>query len=268
MRGKEDVRFIRRTKNDGYLHRLTDDPPRPPLPKVHKVRSARPDIERTRWQSLSTQFQQSVAPSRLQRFAGGLGLTVTSLRRLRVGWDVGSGAWTFPMRDARGDVVGVRLRTDVGRKWAIRGSKEGLFIPAGLPQLPAPLAICEGPTDTAAALDLGFAAVGRPSCKGGIALVVDIVKTLGVPSAVVFSDNDEVGVRGAEALASTLLAYVREVRAVRPPTGTKDVREWVQSGATRAKVQATIEATAPRSLRIRSRGSRPKEGETGAGNGE
>ena len=73
--------------------------------------------------------------------------------------------------------------------------------------------------------------------------------------------------RGAEALASTLLAYVREVRIVRPPAGIKDIRAWVRSGATREEMQSAIDATTPRSLKIKSQRSRPNDGQKGARHG-
>jgi len=63
-----------------------------------------------------------------------------------------------------GKIIGIRRRLPNGRKISLTSSKTGLFIPADLsPE--GLLLICEGPTDTAAALDLGFAAIGRPNCN-------------------------------------------------------------------------------------------------------
>src|SRR5439155_12311592 len=85
-----------------------------------------------------------------------LGLSATSLLRLGVGWSAPYRAWAFPMRDAGGAIRGIRLRTVAGKKFCVRGSKDGLFIPEESAAV-GPLLVCEGPTDTAALLDMGFA---------------------------------------------------------------------------------------------------------------
>jgi DNA primase len=100
-------------------------------------------------------------------------------------------------------------------------------------------------------LDLGFATAGRPSCTGGTTQLVELVRSWNVRSVAVFADNDEPGMRGAEALAATLLAYARDVRVVRSPAGIKDVREWVRSGARHEQIEAAIHAARARSLTIR-----------------
>jgi hypothetical protein len=68
------------------------------------------------------------------------------------------------MCDGYGEVVGIRLRNERG-KFAVRGSRQGVFV-AGVPAQKT-LFVCEGPTDTAAAVDLGLFAVGRPNCCCG-----------------------------------------------------------------------------------------------------
>ena len=191
----------------------------------------------------------AVQPEALQQLADKLGLTVTSLARLGTGWSVEHRAWAFPMRDASGLVKGIRLRLPDGRKLSVRGGHEGLFIPADLPSGES-LLICEGPTDTAALLDLGFPAVGRPSCLGGVRLLVDLVHRHKPPEVVIVADGDSPGRRGAEALAAVLVAHVPRVRVIEPPAGIKDARGWKQHGATSADVQAVIDATPVRRLKI------------------
>jgi len=100
----------------------------------------------------------------LSRLSKELGVSVQSLRRLGVGSN-GAG-YTFPMSDAEGKVIGLRTRYPSGGKAAEKGSRNGLFIPADLPD-DGLLLICEGPSDTAAALDLGFAAIGRANYGTG-----------------------------------------------------------------------------------------------------
>ena len=61
------------------------------------------------------------------------------------------------------------------------------------------------------------------------------------------------GLVGAEKLATAMIAYVEDVRVIRPPSGTKDVREWKQAGLTHDLLEAEIGATKYWSLNIRIR---------------
>ena len=70
----------------------------------------------------------------------------------------------FPMHDGHGDVCGIRTRLADGSKRAVTGSRAGVFLTTVPMDVPA--VVCEGPTDAAAALALGFEPIGRPSCAG------------------------------------------------------------------------------------------------------
>ena len=62
-----------------------------------------------------------------------LGLPVEPLEQLRVGWSASDIATTWPMRDATGNVIGVRLRCPTtNNKWTATGSTAGLFYAADL----------------------------------------------------------------------------------------------------------------------------------------
>jgi DNA primase len=105
------------------------------------------------------------------------------------------------------------------------------------------LLICEGPTDTAALIDMGVSdVVGRPSCTGGIKLLVELVKRRQPPDVVIVDDADQPGRRGADDLASALAGYVPSVRVVMPPTGIKDARDWLRVGGSREELEQAIEA--------------------------
>ena len=101
------------------------------------------------------------------------------------------------MTNAYGNVLGIRLRRPNGFKFSVTGGKEGLFIPStGVPDN-CPMLICEGPTDAAALLDMGFPnVVGRPNCTGGIKLLVELVRRRQRPEVVIVSDNDKPGRQG------------------------------------------------------------------------
>jgi phage/plasmid primase-like uncharacterized protein len=168
-----------------------------------------------------------------------------------VGWAGEYSSYSFPMSDAAGRIVGIRLRRPSGSKWAVRGGHEGLFLPASDGTERERILIAEGPTDCAAVLDLRFSAVGRPSCTGGVGLLVELVKIRRPAEVVIIADADAPGQRGADSLAAVLLAYSTAVRIITPPAGVKDARAWKQAGATSADVLAAIAAAPVRTLTIR-----------------
>lgn len=189
---------------------------------------------------------------RRRRLAARLGVSPESLERLGASWAKYSRAWAFPMHDGRRRLCGIRLRARGGRKWCVRGSRNGLFWPAGLRGGPDdPILLPEGPTDVAACLDLGFAALGRPSCSGGVEMVLEAVRRWPKRELVVVADHDEPkrrpdgscwrpGAEGAEALAAALTTVGRRPRIIRPAKG-KDMRDWLAAGATPDLVRFLID---------------------------
>lgn len=149
---------------------------------------------------------------------------------------------TFPMKGADGAVLGVRLRSHEGSKFAIPGSSNALFLPSRINSSNAPLLLCEGESDTAAMLSLGFSAIGRPGCTSGTDMAVRYITRGDHTWVVVMADADDAGRRGARAIALRLCARVRRVQVVAPPSGIKDARAWKLAGATREDVLDAIAA--------------------------
>lgn len=167
-----------------------------------------------------------------------LGVSQSALDRLGACRAPYPQTWAFPMRNGQNAIVGLRLRNSSGKKWAERGSHQGLFLPQGDPEPTAYLV--EGPTDTAAALTLGVFAIGRPSCNGGIFDLVQIIKLLNIRRAVIVADKDEdrerpdgscynPGVDGAKGLPDHL--GIPNCTLLLP---AKDMRSFVQEGGDRA----------------------------------
>ncbi len=181
--------------------------------------------------------RRALSNDALEMLALGLGVMPLTLQLLGVGWN--GRAYTFPMSLAGGRVVGIRLRGSDGKKWAEKGSTHGLFIPEV--RSDGPLLVCEGPTDTAALLGLGYDAVGRPSCRGCEDQVVSLARPLGQPrrDVVIVADDDGPGFAGAAKLADMLVPKARSVKVI-TPQGRKDAREWVREGATRELVDRVI----------------------------
>jgi phage/plasmid primase-like uncharacterized protein len=139
----------------------------------------------------------------------------------------------MPEYDAQGRVIGILCRSRDGSKRAIVGSKRGLYLPNGWRELPGPVFMPEGFSDTAALIAEGVAAVGRPSCTGGVDLLAELLR--GVDrDIVIVGENDAKpdgrwpGRDGAEKTARQLGQLLgREIRYTLPPDGYKDVREFV-----------------------------------------
>ncbi len=228
------------TRNGGYLHRLTSDP-LPPMP----VRSKPAPIPSPNVRECWNHLKRTLDSEALDGLAERLGVSVAALMDLRVAWAELHGAWAFPMRDGDGKVVGIRLRSEDGRKWAVRGSREGLFYPERAPADHLAL-ICEGPTDTAAAITLGLWAVGRPSCMGGVDQLKKLFRRLPVRRAVIVGDNDPPKPRpqggywqpGLEGARRLMAALKLPCKLLIPPA--KDIRAWVQAGAVREEFEALI----------------------------
>jgi len=224
----------------GYMHVLDASIPRaryqppPPLPPPN-------------FAPLAKKWFQECEPEHLLKHAQRLGVAFPSLHRLRTGWAPQAelqaintpcnarGCWAYPMRlemvDGNpGQVVGVRLRPDHGKKYSVTGSREGLFY-AHDHDLTRGAVIVEGASDCAALLDLGFQAIGRPHCRGG---VVPCIRMCRDRETVVIGDFDKpdklgrcAGQEGAKALVEALKPGCRSVRLCWPPEGFKDVREWI-----------------------------------------
>lgn len=157
-----------------------------------------------------------------------------SLEVLGVVWAGEYHAWAFPMRDAAGKIIGMRLRNSRGRKWAVRGSKQGLFIPQ-VPVADSMLWLCEGPTDTAAALTLGLYAVGRPSCSACVGMTLALLSRRRFRRVVIVADADGPGLAGADKLAESMtVPFIVWI----PPA--KDLREFVRGGGDYDAIQSAV----------------------------
>jgi len=207
----------------------------------------------TDFAKLTERYQVAASTDGVSRLADELGVSPQSLQRLRIGWD--GAAWTFPMQDAAGTVTGIRRRFPNGRKLSVKGSCEGLFVPDGIGRSEQ-LMVCEGPTDTAAMLTLGFNAVGRPSCRGGVPLLATFCKCIAV---VIVADRDQPGKSGAEYLARRLLLVCPSVKVISPPHGVADARDWVRGGATHNDVSECVAAVSPWRLTIETKRRRPAQ---------
>jgi hypothetical protein len=174
-------------------------------------------------------------PESLEVWALRLGVWEYALDALQPAFDAAHDALAFPMRDGEGKVTGIRLRNAEGKKWAIRGGSDGLFYNPDM-AVKDELVICEGPTDTAAALSLDLPAVGRPSCLGGVEELKVLVKRLKIRQLTIVADHDTPHTKPDGAIwypglegTRKLIAEVRKMARVVVPA-EKDMRAWFADG--------------------------------------
>jgi hypothetical protein len=213
----------------GYKHRLTTS-----TEKVRHYEPFHPREEKRRdFGDMAMLLQQAAAATIVKDSAERLGVSVQSLRELGVGFHAVAGCLSFPMYDEQG-VCGIRLRRiEDGFKYAMIGTKNGVFYQAGDVTT---VVIVEGPTDAAAALTMGFASVvGRPFCKGGNSIVSSFLSVWGPDQVIIVADTDAVGLDGATKLADQL-CDAHDVRLIEPTGGAADMRAWLRLGATKDDV--------------------------------
>lgn len=209
-------------RETGWVHKIDADAAAPPpASAVSHRRTVGIDIA-----GIARRYKAAVSPAMISDHADQLGVGGESLRLLDIGWSSADAAFSFPMRDHAGDYVGVRLRNELGQKWSARGGREGLFY-SPLRIGDGELFVCEGPTDTAAMLDMGVSAVGRPSCTGGVESLLRMLRR--DREVVIVADHDGPGLAGARSLADAAARVCGSVRIIRPTRG-KDAREWVRHG--------------------------------------
>ncbi len=233
---RQDQGCWRQAHNGGYLFKLSTEF-KPPTPRerqiIAPVNEPPPNWDAIRFK---LDFYQT------EKCAELLGVSELSLIRLECGYSKSESAWVFPMRDARSRIIGYRVRASNGDKWALKGSKNGLFIPCYMSG-EGPLLVCEGPTSLAALLDLQYDAIGRPSNSAGHDELIQYLTGIRRP-IVIFIDRDPKDslaerqtLKAAEKLAGSLTEHVK---IVKPPNPYKDARQWLNRGATRPVVDCVI----------------------------
>lgn len=179
------------------------------------------------------------ASGRVKELADTLGLPAAALTALGVGFR--DGHWVFPERDHQRQLVGLSYRNRKGQKWSEAGGHRGLTLPKGGFDLPGPVHLCEGQTDTAALHAMGVCAVGRPSALTSWYVrhwLASLLRPMPEREVIVIGDRDRAddgtrpGRDGARELAYMLAEDLRQpVRWALPQPSFKDVRDQVVAGA-------------------------------------
>jgi len=248
-------------ESGGWIHRLTDQP----LPQ--QPRQFQPTKKRLSDHELHAKWAPQArhmwlgAEAAVKRIARSLGVASWALDVLRVGYGEMSGSmcWSFPERNARGQIVGINRRLvtpiDGENKRCAPGSRRGLTYCREWYDMAGPVHIVEGGSDTAAGLTLGLCVVGRPSNVGGVGYLAQLLRPLGPRRIVVFAERDRKrhedlkplvqkkhdpkcrgcmacwpGMAGAKQTAATLAKRLRRKVEWRfLPDKAKDLRAWLNS---------------------------------------
>lgn len=154
-------------------------------------------------------------------------------------------AWAFPMFSAERQVIGVRLRSEDGRKWAVKGSHSGLFIPSydtSAISESGTLWLVEGPTDLSAALTIGLAAIGRPSAAAQQDMILNYIRIWKVKRLVIVTDNDEPDIHGRVAglAGATKLQESLPISSAILLPPCRDLRQFVNCGGDYLTAQSML----------------------------
>jgi hypothetical protein len=226
-RSAGDPRAFKSTSSGGWFK--LDQPIDPPKAKAteHVVE---PITDPTFWRDYARVCYDSLRryPEARDVHARDLGVHPEFLDVMRVGWCGEFSAYSWPMRDTEHTLCGIRLRTRDGQKFAVPGSRNGLFIPMKRADNVSTLWICEGPTDTIAMLIRVGWVIGRPSATVGDAMIERYVKRHRPKDIVICADNDDggVGFSGACVTRQRLAKHVDKVVIIKPPSG-RDARDWI-----------------------------------------
>ena len=213
-----------------------------------------------RMTTLAKQSYARMTPRDRNEVADELLVTENSLLQLRVGLTPDRRATTWPMRDAKANIIGVRIRSrDLsGEKWSANGSRNGIFaaahflfrssksfktssqhptprFPPGSTATPNPqrdfetLYVVEGASDTAAAVGLGLPVIGRSHCSGSCHLVIQCIAQFQPRLVRLIADGDAPGIEGAQRLAKRIQRNGYNAEVMVPPCG-HDFRVWAARG--------------------------------------
>lgn len=225
-------------KNGGWFHPFDSNLPKPASPVSKKKVVPEQQID---CGEIMAHWRKHTIEDRFREMAQSLRVSEQSLKWLGAAWSSDRHAVAFPMFDGNSPSIdgpiGIRLRADNGSKFAVTGSRAGIFIPYGamITVRHDRVFICEGPTDTAACLDMGLFALGRASCRGQEEMMLWALEQIDPKEVVVVSDNDGPGIEGAEAI----FGHIMHKKVMLTPPG-KDILQFARDGGNAALLESIL----------------------------
>jgi hypothetical protein len=231
MRVQSEKQFVLKDGSVGYIHKADGEHRVKPI--IIKQERKKPAVD---LHTLYYDWLSATKPEWQEKLAREIAVSFSSVKSIGAAWSTFHQAWAFPMRDGLGELVGIRLRGFNGKKWAVTGSANALFIPRDDYRRQT-LFVFEGPTDTCAGFTVGLRCIGRPSCSSGLFDLVRFVKRESVKEVVIVADNDKPGLDGAAVLSRHL--PVPNTVLTLP---CKDMREFVSTGGTDAMLMSLVKS--------------------------
>lgn len=206
----------------------------------------KPHIPQKSVEALMSEWTKDTPGIWLATFAKELGVTRASLERIGCAWCAGQSCWAFPMRDAAGSPVGIRLRSQT-RKYSVTGSRTGLFFDPGTRiRNPDVAWLTEGPTDTAAILSIRpqSLVIGRSDLLSAWKPLKAALEQRNVSCVNICVDDESEqagrttspGRSGSLRLAKTLGLPCKFVHV----PGFKDIRDFVRHGGTKKELEEIL----------------------------
>ena len=175
--------------------------------------------------NVRAEFCYKVAkPAHMEALSEQLGLSRRALNLLRVGWWPSQNCWTFPLKIDRKVVVGLMRRYADGSKKLMAGSGIGLYLPLNFRRAPCRSLVTEGASDTGAAVDMGFNAVGRFNAAVGQEILKELLQ-YHVVTIVADNNKNGIGMYGAAALQHAIQPFTKDVRILTLPSTFSDLRD-------------------------------------------
>ena len=229
------MRYIKPAKQEGHVFHFVD-----PMSAVRPVelKTSKPVAKKTpeQWQQIAESHRCHLA-GEIEQLADSLGVSVDSLHRIHTGFDSQRNQYTFPERNGRGEIVGIATRRHDNSKRTIPGSTRAVTVPDDWSQFDGPILLVEGASDTAAAITLGIAALGRPGARSGIDHLAGLLSDIPHDRPIiVIGERDQKpdgkwpGREGMIATGEQLTERLRRpILQWMPPESVKDIRSYLVS---------------------------------------
>lgn len=127
MRESSDREKVMKDGSIGWIHKLDGGK----VTEVFRPCKKQPEVT-INAKKLMEEFAKNGRNGELHWLANKLGVTVESLMQIGCVWAEPHHAYAFPMFDAYGNTVGIRLRSKDGQKWSVKGSHQGVFLPTSM----------------------------------------------------------------------------------------------------------------------------------------
>jgi hypothetical protein len=224
------------------------------------------------WNQRTRQYANAMTDEARRELADALGLPRTAIGAIdSIGWNATEECWTFPERDARGNVVGINRRYRNGKKKVMAGGHRGLYVPEFWNCGKGPLFLVEGASDTLTLAAIGHAVIGRPSNTGGVEHAVELLKEWPADRPIIVvgefdpkETGEWPGLSGAKSTAASISkALNRPIGWALAPNRAKDARQWALQRITNGAAWDALDREFVDALKVKL--SKPEDAETQVG---